>query len=169
MDKIEEWQEHRTKIPSGRYTLRCLKAHKGEIWYKGRGGWGQTSKAILWFEVMDGEHCGKVLPMFLPIRGKGPIPQGSHYFTFWCVANGLRHPERARLKEMPLSKFVGKVFDAEVVDVKPKWNNGLEQPAFFHYSRVDLLSVLSPPKDGPAPHRNVDPLIDFWWTEGSPV
>lgn len=140
MDKIEEWHEHRTKIPPGRYELKCIKAAKADIWHEGKGGWGRSEKMLLWFEVFQGEHAGKVLPMFLTIANK--IPQGSKYFVSWCIANGLRRPSRARLKEMAPSKFLNKVFRAEVVDVKPHWSNGRAQPDLFHYSRVDALYEL---------------------------
>jgi hypothetical protein len=43
---------------------------------------------------------------------------------------------------MPASKFEGKVLYGEVVDVKPRWNSGQEQPDLFHYSRVDALYEL---------------------------
>lgn len=148
MDKIEEWNEHRTKVPAGRYLLKCIKAEKTKIWHQGTGGWGGSEKVVLWFEITGGEHSGKVVPMFLPLQkdkyGKttGKVPQGSHYFTYWVIANGLKWPERARLKEMPVSKFVDKVFEGEVVDVKPKWNNGKEQPELFHYSRASVLYSL---------------------------
>jgi hypothetical protein len=85
---------------------------------------------------------GKVLPMFLPLGNTGKVPQGCKYYTAWCIANGLRRPQRARLKEMPPLKFKDKVFDAEVVDVKPRWITGREQPELFQYSRVDILYEL---------------------------
>jgi len=138
MGTIGQWHEERTKIPAGRYLLRCVKAGKEKIWHQGRGGWGKSEKMVLWFEVFEGEYAGSILPAFLPLSGD-KISQGSKYFQFWVVANGLRRPLRNRLKEMPPSKFVGKVFDGEVVDVKPKWHKGVEQPALFHYSRVDAL------------------------------
>jgi hypothetical protein len=145
MEKIEAWHEQRTKITPGKYLLRCIKGAKANIWHEGKGGWGKSEKAVLWFEIFQGENMGAVIPMFLPLGINGKVPQGSKYFTSWCIANGLRRPARARLKEMPPSKFEGKVFEGEVVDVKPKWNAGIEpkeQPEFFHYSRVDALYEL---------------------------
>ncbi len=142
MDKIEAWDESRTKIPRGKYLLKCVKAGKANIWHEGKGGWGRSQKIILWFEVVQGEYMGKILPMFLPLGKNGKVPQGSKYFTAWCISNGLQRPQRARLKEMPPIKFKNKVFDAEVVDVRPRWINGVEQPDLFHYSRVDVLYCL---------------------------
>jgi len=139
MDKTEEWKGHRTKIPKGRYLLKCIKAGKTGIWHEGKGGWARSEKMILWFEVVQGEHVGKVVPMFLPLGQNGKVPQGSKYFTVWCIANGLRRPQRARLKEMPPQKFKDKVFEGEVVDVKPRWVTGRAQPEIFQYSRVDIL------------------------------
>jgi hypothetical protein len=92
--------------------------------------------------LIEGEYAGAVIPMFLTLGNNGKIPQGSKYFLSWCIANGLRRPERNRLKEMPPSKFEGKVFEVLVVDVKPKWIDGTAQPDLFHYSRVDELYEL---------------------------
>ena len=142
MDKIEEWKENRTKIPPGRYSLRFIGGGKTNVWHEGGGGWGRSEKMILWFEVFEGEHMGKVVPMFLPLGQQRKVPQGSKYYTAWCIANGLQKPRRGRLKEMPPIKFKDKVFEGEVVDVKPKWINGKEQPDLFFYSRVDVLYEL---------------------------
>ena len=145
MDKAEEWNEHRTKIPQGRYFLKCFKAERVRIWHEGQGGYGRSEKIILWFEVVQGDEMGKVLPMFLPLQvdkqgnATGKVPQGSKYFTAWCIGNGLQRPQRARLKEMPPLTFKDKIFYGEVVDVKPRWITGREQPEFFQYSRVDIL------------------------------
>ena len=141
MSKIEEWNERRTKIPAGKYNLKCIKAGKQNIWHQGGSGWGRSEKVILWFEVFEGDHAGEIIPAFLPLNGHR-IAQGSKYFQFWVVANGLRRPLRNRIKEMPPSKFLNKVFEGKVVDVKPKWGDGREQPELFHYSRVDALYEL---------------------------
>jgi hypothetical protein len=142
MDRIDRWHEHRTKIPMGRYLLKCIKAEMARIWQEGREGWGRSEKVILWFEVFEGDHIGKVVPMFLPLDNHRKISQGSKYFGSWCVANGLRRPLRNRLKEMPISKFLDKVFDGEVVDAKPRYVTGKPQPDFFRYSRVNVLYEL---------------------------
>jgi hypothetical protein len=142
MEKIEQWNGHRTKIPAGRYFLKGIGGQKANIWHAGQGGYGKSEKIVLWFEVLEGDEIGKVLPMFLPLGKNGKVSQGSKYFTAWCIANGLRRPQRARLKEMPPLKFKDKVFEGEVVDVKPKWVTGQEQPSLFHYSRVDILYEL---------------------------
>jgi hypothetical protein len=142
MDLYEEWNENRTKVPPGKYLLKCIAAGKRKVWHEGQGGWGRSEKIILWFEIIEGEHLGKVVPMFLPLGRNGRVPQGCKYFICWCIANGLRKPKRARLKEMPPSKFKDKVFEGEVVDVKPRWNTGREQPELFQYSRIDILYEL---------------------------
>ena len=139
MDKVETWRECRTKIPPGRYFLRCFQSAKTDIWHEGQSAWGKSEKVILWFEVLQGDHMGAILPMFLPLAKNGKVPQGSKYFTAWCIANGLQRPQRARLKEMPPLTFKDKIFYGEVVDVKPRWITGREQPEFFQYSRVDIL------------------------------
>ncbi len=35
MDKIEKWNEHRTKIPPGKYLLKCVKGGKANVWHEG--------------------------------------------------------------------------------------------------------------------------------------
>lgn len=142
MNLYESWNENRTRIPPGRYLLRCIKAQKANFWMEGKGGYGKSEKILLLFEVFEGDHTGAIVPMFLPLSPDGKLHQGSKYYVFWCIANGIRKPKRARLKEMPMSKFEGKVFCGEVVDVKPRWTSGVEQPSLFHYSRVDLLYEL---------------------------
>jgi len=137
---LEDWKGNRTKIPPGKYELKCIKAGRSNIWYLGKGGYGQSSKVILWFEVFGGEHSGQVLPMFLALSDDGKIHQGSKFFICWYIANGFRRPQRARLKEMPLSKFINKIFLGKVVDVKPKFGlSDPELPEGLHYSRVDIL------------------------------
>jgi hypothetical protein len=80
--------------------------------------------------------------MFLALGEGGKIHQGSKYFVSWVIANGLIEPTRGRLKEMPPSKFEGKIFSCEVVDVKPRWKNGSPLPEIFVYSRVDTIYEL---------------------------
>jgi hypothetical protein len=43
---------------------------------------------------------------------------------------------------MPPLKLEGKVFEGEVVDVKPRHTRGQEMHEIFHYSRVDALYEL---------------------------
>jgi len=143
MDSYEKWNENRTKIPAGRYRLRCTGAKQVNFWLEGRGGWGIGQKVLLIFQVIDGDYIDSVVPMFFPLPLNGKFGQGSKYYRCWCIANGLRKPIRTRLKEMPFSKFQNKVFTGDVVDVKPRWKNGVEeQPELFHYSRVDCLYEL---------------------------
>lgn len=136
------WNEKRTKIPPGKYNLIGLKGHRAGIWLEGQGGYGRSNKIVLWFKVYDGPYQGALLPAFIPINENGKVPQGSKYYHFWVIANGLRRPIRNRLKEMPISKFENKLFRGEVVDVKPKYKNGETMPELFHYSRVDMLYEL---------------------------
>ena len=143
VDKIDAWHENRTKIPPGKYLLKCIDAKRAGIWLEGKGGWGRSEKIVLWFEVFQGDHTGAVIPMFLTLGKNDKIPQGSKYFLSWCIANGLRRPLRGRLKEMPPSKFLSKVFEGEVVDVIPRYKTGEQQPELFHYSRVDVLYELA--------------------------
>ena len=138
--RIARWSETRTKLPPGEYQLACFEAKKVKIWHQGMDAWGESPKAILWFEVFFGEYMGSVVPAFLTIRES--INQGQKYYEFWVIANGCRRPRRNRLKDMPLSKFKGKVFRGRVVDVKPKYRNGIPKPAIFSYSRVDELYEL---------------------------
>ncbi len=142
MDYYSTWGDHHPKIPSGEYELKCAKAEKNPVWHQGQNAWGKSEKIILWFQVFGGDYSGTIIPMFLPIRNDGKVHQGSKYFECWCIANGLSRPSRNRLKEMPPSKFEGKLFRGEVVTVKPTWKNGFEKPDILHYSRVDALYEL---------------------------
>ena len=143
MDLYEIWNENRTRIPEGRYSLRCVKAAKSSFWLEGKGGWGKSEKVMMMFEVFStGDYHGALIPMFFALSDDGKIHQGSKYYQCWCVANGLRKPARGRLKEMPPSKFLNKVFSGDVVTVKPKYENGQEQPELFHYSKVQRLYEL---------------------------
>jgi len=139
-EKIARWRETRTKLPPGEYQLVCFEARKAKVWHRGRDAWGESPKAILWFEVFYGEYRGSVVPAFLTIGER--INQGQKYYEFWVIANGCRRPIRNRFKDMPLFKFRGKVFNGRVVDVKPKFPNGRPKPAIFFYSRVDQLYEL---------------------------
>jgi hypothetical protein len=139
--RIKMWAEERTKIPEGTYSLKCVKAEKTGVWHQGGKAWAESKKIILWFEVFEGPYARQMVPAFLPLNNK-KITQGQKYFQFWCIANGLRRPARNRLKEMPLSKFEGKLFSGEVVDVRPKYTNGRALPELFSYSRVDALYEL---------------------------
>jgi hypothetical protein len=141
MNYYQTWAENRPKIPPGKYQAKCLKAEKSGIWHAGQGGWGRSEKVVLWFQIFGGECNGIIIPTFLTIGENGSVHQGSKYFIFWCIANGLRKPLRSRLKEMPLSKFETKFFDVEIVDAKPKLN-GRELPGLFTYSRVDCIYEL---------------------------
>ena len=141
----EKWNEDRTRIPKGPYSLRCIEAS-----YTTSREWGE--KGWLLFEVVEGDRRGEQIPMFfnLPRGGKGKIDengrisQGSNYYLAWGIANGNRKPTRARLKEMAISKFKGKVFLGVVVDSIPRFNgpDSPDQPEFTHYSRVKLLQEL---------------------------
>jgi hypothetical protein len=142
MDLFETWNEHRPKVPSGRYHLKCVKASRTNFWLNGRKGYGRSEKIVLWFEIWMGDFKGTRIPMFMTAGKNGKIPQGSKYFSSWFIANDLRWPVRNRLKEMPVSKFEGKIFEGEIVDVKPRWTTGKELPEPLHYSRVDLIYEL---------------------------
>ena len=142
MGFYETWSEGRPKIPAGSYDLKCLKAEKRSIWHEGQNAWGKTERVVVWFQIFEGEFAGTIIPMFLTIGAGGRVPQGSKYYIGWTIANGLFRPKRGRLKEMALSKFEGKLFRGDVVDVRPKWKGGPEMQSVFHYSRVDVIREL---------------------------
>jgi len=135
-EKIKRYDEHRTKIPEGRYLLFCVKCGKWTFSYKGKF----VPKIVLWFEIRgECDDYGKIIPMYLEITDDGKVRPRSDYAKFWIIANGCQLPERYRLKEMPPSKFVGQYFDAFVKDVKSEWETGEEQPEVFRYSKVKIL------------------------------
>lgn len=155
MDCYVRWSEARTKIPPGKYHVVCIEGKKPSIWVEGSGGWGKLkNRVVLWFQVVEGEFAGAIIPMFLSLPDKGKrkltdirIPDGSRYYDCWRVANGGRRPRRARFKEMNPSKFLNKSYIAAIVDIKPKWritgqDDPIEKPEWAHYSKVQVLYAL---------------------------
>ena len=95
------------------------------------------NKIYLTFQVLDGEHAGKKLPMFLrPSR----FPT-SRLYRSWVIANnGL--PSRNAILSPRI--FLGKIFRVSTATVKPKYASGSPMPSIFWYSRVDdILSLES--------------------------
>lgn len=145
-EKISQWRDRRTRIPKGKYYLECVKAARGTKEFHG----AYVSKVTLWFGVTgDGkehegiyEHLGKIIPAYLPIGENDKVLPRSYYHKFWVIANEFQEPERLRLKEMPPSLFVGKIFYGFVTDAIPKWPTGEEEPEYFHYSKVKILYEL---------------------------
>jgi len=151
MDFYKQWSEARTKIPSGEYHVRCIGSDKPKIWIEGNHGWGKlNNRVVLWFEVVEGACNGKIIPMFFNLpENLNKVPDGSRYYDAWRIANRGERPSRARFKEMNPSKFHGKSFRAEIVDIKPKWlipgedkPKEIEKPEIFHYSKVYVLYEL---------------------------
>ena len=158
MDLYERWSEARTKIPPGKYHIRCINKERPKIWVEGSKGWGELlNRVVLWFEIIEGPEIGKIIPMFLNLptdkQGKliDKISDGHRYHDAWRVANGGERPPRNRFKEMNPSKFLNKSFTAEVSTVKPTWlvpsedvgkPEKKEKPDIFHYSRVFCLYEL---------------------------
>lgn len=145
MNFYETWNENRTHVLPGKYKLKCVETKKLDFWLEGKKGYGKAKRILLMFEVIEGQYSGAIIPMFLTTSSDQKVSQGSNYYKFWAIANGMRKPIRGRLREMPMSMFIGKPFLAEVVDVKPYWivnEQQVEQPELFWYSRVKLIYEL---------------------------
>ena len=139
----EVWNEDRPKIPPGVYSVLCVSAGKRKVWWNLEMG---SLQEVLWMQICDGEFSGKTLPMFLPVRREwnGKVPRGSKLYLSYFVANGMKDPERARVKEMSPRIFIGKVFKCWVRDTRSKFLNGSLKPEDLQYSVVEQLIDLLP-------------------------
>lgn len=149
----DHWNENRSHVAPGRYgLLKCIEARKVKFWLQG-SKWGKAERIVLMFEILDGKFKGSIVPMFFPLNDENKIGQGTFYYVAWTIANGGK-PTRPRLKEMPPIKFIGKVFEGEIVEVRATWKipeNDEEGkakfrteslPETFFYSKVHNLYSL---------------------------
>lgn len=147
MDNIIEQEDDRTWVPDGDYILKCINAKK--ITYRLPSGGKRigVEKILLHFRIFEGDYAGKILPMYLRLGEDGHIPRGSHYYFSWFIANNSLPPERRRLKEMPCSIFVGRIFEGHVGTVKQVWGEH-ELPEGLKYSKVEVIYELLLQKPG---------------------
>ncbi len=128
--------EDRKLIPEGKYSAQCIEAKRGMVGQKtNKGTSAIIPKIVLLFRVIDGEHEGKELPMYINAAYK-PFPPGSKYYQIWSIASG-RKP--ARKDRMPLDVFKNHIFTVAVTTVKPKSPDGTDVPEALWYSRVDWI------------------------------
>ena len=129
--------EDRKLIPEGKYTAQCIEARTsmvGQMTTKGTST--KTKKAILNWEIIEGQCQGENIPQFLNTNYK-PIPFGSKFYQYWVIANDGKRPNRR--DRMSLDKFKGHIFLVGVKTVKPKFEDGTEKPEPLWYSRVDEI------------------------------
>jgi len=129
--------EMRSLIPEGTYQVCCDRIEKGTSHFS-------SLKMFLCFKIVD---CGQYMEteLFMAINlidtktGKPfkKVPRGSKYYTQWVIANNNMHPSRK--DRMSPSIFKNGIFEAVIRTVKPKFPDGTEQPAIFHYSIIDYL------------------------------
>ena len=123
-------------IPEGTYQVHCIGI--GEDIYRG------SYKLYVSFEILDeGQYNGTELFMAMNLSDSKTkkrfkkVPRGSKYYEQWVIANYNTHPPRT--DKMSPGIFNKGYFDAVIRTVKPKFNDGTEKPASFHYSVVDYL------------------------------
>jgi len=129
--------EKRPLIPAGTYEVCCIGIDKSASHFK-------SLKMFLKFRIITpGHHLGTELFMAMNLidtkTGKPfkKVPLGTKYYEQWVIANRNVLPKRN--DKMPSSIFKEGVFEAVVRTVKPKFGDGTEKPACFHYSIVDSL------------------------------
>ncbi len=118
-------------VPDGEYLATCVYSfgpHKSRAY---------GEKFYLTFEIIDGEHTGKRLSMYL----RPSCFPTSRLYRFWVIANnGL--PSRNAILSPRI--FCGKIFHISTATVKPTYGSGAPLPPVFWYSRVlDILSLES--------------------------
>ena len=129
--------EDRQLIPEGKYTAKCVEAKKGKVGQMTtKGTSAMTLKVFLKFKIIDGDHQGKEIPMFLNVNYRR-IPFGSKFYQYWVIANDGKRPNRR--DRMSLEKFKDHIFDVGVKTVKGKFGDGTEKPESLWYSRVDEI------------------------------
>lgn len=129
--------EIRALIPEGAYQVCCIRIEKGASHFR-------SLKMFLGFKIITpGEYMDTELFMAMNLidtkTGKPfkKVPRGSKYFEQWVIANKNIHP--LRKDRMSPAIFRNGIFEAVVRTVKPKFPDGTEKPACFHYSVVDYL------------------------------
>lgn len=97
----------RALIPDGEYTVICTGARR--TWYP----MFRREAIVLSAKVFDGPNTGTVLERYFPAGEK--IGRGSNYYREWVIANQGIAPRRR--ERMPMKKFVGKLFRAQLATV----------------------------------------------------
>ncbi len=118
-------------IPDSDYLATCVQV------FGPHSSRAYGEKIYVSFQILDGGHAGKKLPMFLrPSR----FPT-SRLYRSWVVANGGLPSRNATLSPRI---FLGKIFRVSTVTVKPRHASGAPMPPVFWYSRVcEILSLES--------------------------
>lgn len=126
------------RVPDSEYLAVCIHVfgpHTSRVY---------GEKFYLTFQIIDGEHAGKKLPMFLS-PSKFPT---SNLYRFWSIANDGPPSRNARLSPRI---FLGKAFRVRTATVKPrhrvtgadgKIRAGDYMPEFMWYSRIDCVLSL---------------------------
>ena len=125
--------EGRKLIPEGIYTAQCIEAKKDMVGQKTpKGTFAMTPKVILKFRIIEGEHQGTELPMFINAKYKFFNP-GTLFYKSWVIASG-RKPERKN--RMSLEVFKGHIFTVRVRTSRPSFGDRTETPEILWYSTV---------------------------------
>ena len=118
-------------IPESEYLVSCIQV------FGPHSSRAYGEKIYLTFEIIDGEHTGKKLPMYL----RPSCFPTSRLYRFWVIANNGLPSRNATLSPRI---FYGKIFRISTATVKPTYGSGAPLPPVFWYSRVlDILSLES--------------------------
>jgi len=105
-------------IPDSEYLATCVQV------FGPHSSRAYGEKIYVSFQILDGGHAGKKLPMFLrPSR----FPT-SRLYRSWVVANGGLPSRNATLSPRI---FLGKIFRVSTVTVKPRHASGAPMPPVF--------------------------------------
>jgi hypothetical protein len=130
---------HPDHVPDGEYIAICTHSYHDQ--YSRNYG----ERVYLDFQILDGEHRGKTIRMFLR-PSKFPT---SNFYRAWAIARG--GPPRSRNTRMSPRVFAGKIFRVLTATVRPRHrltgDDGKQRPGpflpeSFWYSKVACLLSL---------------------------
>lgn len=119
----------RPRIPEGDYNAEVIRVRLVPT------PWGREDLG-LWFEILDGEFAGTILPMHIPYYGRKTVSHSTKLYEQWKLAIG-RSPRKGEV-------FAKKVFrnGRFVVSVRGtarKFEDGSVKPSLLQYSKVDTI------------------------------
>jgi len=123
--------EKRPLIDEGKHEAQCIKINTGR-------SHSSSKKIFLQFKILDWMTSDDPPTLFMAMNHPGGKPSvGTKYYKNWIIANGNKVPER---KDRMFPKvFRNGIFEVQVETVKPKFPDGEEMPACFHYSIVRYI------------------------------
>ena len=110
--EYRKWENSPAKIQEGFYRVDCINAEKQNPKISGK----ENPIVALFHRVITEDGKREIIIQRLHIHKK--FTDHMAYYKAWVAATGHR-PDRRRIKEMPMSVFIGRSFLAKVEDHKP--------------------------------------------------